>query len=287
MGFEEQQTQQKSTYFIDPESATEMARLNHQDQLVTTSMGGLFPDGPDLSSLKNILDIACGPGGWALEVARTYPTVEVVGVDISQRMIALATTSAQVQGLSNALFQVMDVTRPLDFPDASFDLVNARLLTAFMPRVSWQPFVNECTRILRPGGVLRLTESDTVGTTNSPALERLHWLLAQAVKISGLGFSPDGRTCGITPMLGHFLLQAGCHNLQQRSFVLDYSVGTPSHNGIYQNAVIAYQLALPFLLKTAVTTSEEFDQLYHLMEMEMLADDFRALWYFLSAWAEK
>jgi hypothetical protein len=69
--------------------------------------------------------------------------------------------------------------------------------------------------------------------------------------------------------------------------VLDYSMGTASHHGSYQNAVVGYQLAQPFLLKTQVTTQQEFNELFQAMEMEMLAEDFRALWYFLSAWAKK
>jgi hypothetical protein len=36
-----------------------------------------------------------------------------------------------------------------------------------------------------------------------------------------------------------------------------------------------------------VTTQEEVDQLYHEAEIEMLADDFCALWYLLTVWGEK
>ena len=53
-------------YFIDPENAAEMARLTHQDSLVTTIMGGLFPERSDLSCVRDVLDIACGPGEWPL-----------------------------------------------------------------------------------------------------------------------------------------------------------------------------------------------------------------------------
>ena len=58
-----------NTYFIDAEDAAEMARLTHQDRLLTKGMGGLFPDSFDLSEVHDILDIACGPGGWVLDVA--------------------------------------------------------------------------------------------------------------------------------------------------------------------------------------------------------------------------
>ena len=62
----------ENTYFIDPESGGEMARLLDQDWLVTKGMGGLFSDltTSEVSRIQRILDIACGPGGWAQERGR-------------------------------------------------------------------------------------------------------------------------------------------------------------------------------------------------------------------------
>jgi len=90
-----------STYLSDPESGAEMARLIDQDRLITKGMGGLLAElAPEmLPRIHRILDVACGPGGWAQEVAYTYPEKEVVGVDISQAMIEYAHAQAQVQEL--------------------------------------------------------------------------------------------------------------------------------------------------------------------------------------------
>lgn len=84
-------------YFIDPESASETARLIEQDQLFNEHMGGLFPPGLDLSLVNRVLDIGCGPGGWALEVVFAYPDMDVVGIDASQAMINYARTRASFQ----------------------------------------------------------------------------------------------------------------------------------------------------------------------------------------------
>ncbi len=43
-----------------------------------------FPDDFRLSQVHLVLDLACGPGGWAIDVARAYPNIDVMGVDISQ-----------------------------------------------------------------------------------------------------------------------------------------------------------------------------------------------------------
>src|SRR5437660_12153153 len=98
-----------------------MARLLDQDRLITKGMGGLFPErANDFSGLHRILDVACGPGGWVLEVAFAHPEIEVVGFDISQAMIDYANAKARVRGLNNARFLTMDMLKPLEFPDCSF-----------------------------------------------------------------------------------------------------------------------------------------------------------------------
>src|SRR5712692_6187491 len=139
--------QSENTYIIDAENAAEMARLMVQDRLLTKRMGGLFPERSDLFGIHDILDIACGPGGWVLDVARTYPTVQVVGVDISTIMVAYARALTATDQLTNARCRVMNVLKPLDFPDSSFDLVNARTISGFMPPAAWPALMQECLRI--------------------------------------------------------------------------------------------------------------------------------------------
>jgi ubiquinone/menaquinone biosynthesis C-methylase UbiE len=84
------------------------------------------------------------PRGWASDVARTYPQIDVVGVDISQKMIRHAQAHARTQGLDNASFQVMDVLKPLEFPDDAFEFVIARFISPFMPKEAWPNFLQEC-----------------------------------------------------------------------------------------------------------------------------------------------
>src|SRR5947208_13801729 len=112
--------------------------------------------------------MACGPGGWALEIAYTHPEIEVVGFDISQAMIDYARARARVQGLDNASFRVMDMQKPLDFPDGSFDLVNGRFVL-FIPTSFIPVFLKECFRISRPPGPLRFTEVDSTAPGRSHA----------------------------------------------------------------------------------------------------------------------
>jgi len=46
-----------------PLEGAEIARLMKQSQLLTRSMGGVFPElGDELTHMHSILDLACGPG---------------------------------------------------------------------------------------------------------------------------------------------------------------------------------------------------------------------------------
>ena len=212
------------TYVIEPESAAELARLMNQQQIVTEGMGGLFPEYTDLSSIHTLLDIACGPGAWALDVAFEYARIHVTGIDVSKTIVRYAQAQAQAQHLDNVEFRVMDVLEPLDFVDNCFDMVNAQFLYDFMPTTAWPELVRECKRVLRVDGVLRMTESEMF-ITNSSACERLGELMLKALYRAGRAFSPGGRHSGITPMLGHFLQKAGFQSIQQNAHVINFSKG--------------------------------------------------------------
>jgi ubiquinone/menaquinone biosynthesis C-methylase UbiE len=276
----------KSTYVLDQESAAEMARLIRQDRLLTQGMGGLFPERADMAGIHHVLDIGCGPGGWALDVAFAYPEIEVLGIDISRTMIEYARAQGRVQGLENATFRLMSALKPLDLPDGSFDLVNARGVALWLPPASWPAFMQECLRVLRPGGVVRLTDYET-SLINTPAFERLHYLFTQAMARVGQTFSPNGIHIGLIPMLAYFLRQAGCQDIRQVAYPIDFSAGTEANESFYHDMVLIFQGAEPFLLNAKVTTREEFEQLFQQMQIELLSEEFRTLWMVVTAWGQK
>jgi SAM-dependent methyltransferase len=274
-------------YFPDAESSAEKARLMQQERLLTKKMGGLLPEQIDLSRYHRILDVGCASGGWVLELAFALPETEVVGLDISERMIRYAKDQARIQGLENTSFYVMDATQPLAFPDADFDLVNARTIAGFMPRAVWYAFISECRRILRPGGVIRLTECDSWGITSSAAFERLHGLTLLAMHRAGLGFSPDGGTLAITSMLGLLLRDAGFRDIQERSFTNNFSRYDEGAQGMFNDFMAYFKLALPKIAKLGVAAQEDLEMLYDQMLIEMQSERFCGNSFFLTVWGHK
>lgn len=279
----------ESDYFIK-DSGAELARLVEQERAFEQALGGLLPEYADekefVSPLQRVLDLACGSGGWALTMAHTYPHLEVMGSDIDERMINYANSQAKVGRLDNASFRVMDARKPLDYPDNYFDLVNARWMTV-IGTAAWPGTVREMFRITRPGGLIRLTESEDFSITSSPAFERWSVHMMQALKQAGMCFSPSGRTGGQTIMLHRFLHDAGCQNIQQRVFAINWSAGTISHTSMVVDHLAIVKLSQQFIVRFGLATQEELDQLYQEAEVEMRLDDFCAMWYLYTIWGQK
>jgi ubiquinone/menaquinone biosynthesis C-methylase UbiE len=276
-----------NVYFVDPESVAEMGRLLDMDRVFTEGMGGLFPElsESEIAGLHRVLDVACGPGGWVQEVAFTYPDIEVIGIDISQAMIDYANMQASVQGLNNAHFRVMDMQQPLDFPEQSFDLFNARFIN-FLPAAGWRALMREAARVTRPGGIIRLTESEWWYFTNSPALERFNLMVMHFIKKLG-GFSESGMFTGILPMLGRLMLDVGCLDIRHKAHVIDFSAGTPVHENFRRSTAITFKLFQPRIVRMGIATQQELDQTYDQMVVEMMQDSFRGVIFLLTAWGKK
>ncbi len=273
-------------YVIDIEHGAETARLMVQDQLFTHAMGGLLPEQPDLSALTQVLDLACGPGDWALELGFAYPDMQVTGVDINPSMIRYARARARVQHLENVTFTVMDVTHPLAFDAHTFDLVNARFLVGFLDKASWPGLLTECLRILKPRGIVRLTECE-LGISSSPALQHLERYLCQALYQQGRTFSADGQSIGIAHMLGKLLRNAGFVQIQKRPFLLDTSYGEDMYFSSCKEVEVTFELLKPYLIRSGVVEEVTLDQLYQRMLMETIHEDFSCVSFGLTVWGVK
>jgi len=274
-------------FVADTESGETMTWLLNFDKIINNGLRRTLSERSDFSGIKTILDLACGPGGWVLEVARQHPDIEVTGIDISESMIRFAKAQATSRGYGNASFMVMDVKKPLRFEEASFDLVNERTLYGVMGPGEWPQLLAECKRILRPGGIIRLTELEMPVTT-SPALNELWYLHTRAFYKLGRSFSVDERHIGITPVLKRLLRDAGFQDVKHQGHVMDISAGTVDFEGFFRNFVYVFELVKPFMLKIeGLTTEQEWKRLYQHMQAEMLASDFCGLWTYVTAWGEK
>jgi ubiquinone/menaquinone biosynthesis C-methylase UbiE len=272
--------------FVIEESPTELEWLRLIGPLLTEGMGGLFSEYTNLpSDIKSILDIGCGPGDWILAVAGTYPDLTVTGIDVSKTALEEAASHARERGYENVHLHLIDATQPLDFNDASFDLVNARTIVGFMNPDQWPKLLGECQRVLRPGGIVRLTEF-TEGLTNSAAAGRLWEFYAKALAKTKRSFDPDGRHIGIINHLPRLLREADFTDVQMKAHPIEHNAYTLRREGWYKNYSIVFSLLKAFVLNVGVATEAEFDSLYQQFQGEFLAESFAGLEIYLTVWGK-
>jgi ubiquinone/menaquinone biosynthesis C-methylase UbiE len=273
-------------YFIDAENAAEMARLTKQAQTLSEEIG-LFPSALDLTGVHDILDVACGPGGWALEVARRFPEKQITGLDISRIMINYARYTSQSLDITNAQFLLGDATQALPFPDNSFDLVNTRLITGFMRTTTWQPLLQECLRILRPGGFFCMCESDCVGSTNSSAMARYGTLTSQFMRSKGQYFNSEGEMSGVAAVLPRLFVKVGYEHVQKEALVVDVSADQPAHESAHEDFKIFLKLLQPALVHSRLIEQQKVDRLYTQAMEEFSDDDFCLVTFLQRIWGQK
>jgi len=274
-----------NAYVLDPDLLEEMHRLDIQGQMLTRSMGGVLPERPDFAGIKKVLDLGCGSAEWALQVAGRSADIQVVGIDKAPRMIELAQARAYAEKRANARFRIGDITEPLPFLADNFDLVNARLLRGFMATSAWLPFIQECLRVLRPGGLLRLTE-DEILLTNSLACDHLNFRGYKNLATLGKAFS--GHHPGITTRMPGWLKEAGFQQVQSRVFAMDISYGADAYESFFFDFKTAIELLKPFSLQmNPEYTVEENEALCEQAIEEMQDPGFSGKLYLVTTVGEK
>ena len=245
-------------------------------------MGGVLSEQEDLGRFRHVLDVGCGTGGWLVTLAQQLPTAtQLVGVDVSRHMVEYAGSQAQAVGVADRVeFHVMDALRMLEFPRHSFDLVNQRLGMSYLRTWDWPGLLQEYRRVTKPGGIIRITESD-VAVSNMPACNTLYGLLHSALVRAGHFFLPERD--GVTRALEPTMHQAGLLNLQTRVHQSEYRAGTPEGQLVAEDVKHAYQTALPFLRKWT-TVPADYDKIYQQALEEMQQPDFLAPWRLVTVW---
>lgn len=99
-----------------------------------------------------VLEVGVGTG---LSLPQYSRTTRLVGVDLSEGMLARARERVRALGLSNVeALRVMDA-EALEFPDASFDVVVAQYVVTAVPDP--ERALDELARVVRPGGEIVIT----------------------------------------------------------------------------------------------------------------------------------
>lgn len=117
----------------------------------------IMPSIAHLEPSHVVLDIGCGPGAAVRAAAGSV--AHAVGVDRSESMIAIA--DRRSRDLGNVEYAAAGA-EDLPFSDETFDRIWA--IHSFHHWEDRERGIDECLRVLRPGGRLLIVENETKGS---------------------------------------------------------------------------------------------------------------------------
>ncbi|KAI8636437.1 S-adenosyl-L-methionine-dependent methyltransferase [Parasitella parasitica] len=210
-----------------PRDELEQDRLNSQHfSLKALYNGNVLPTVEKLlPSNAKILDLGCGSGCWVMEMAIDCPQCQIIGLDMAD----MFPTTIRPE---NVKFELHNMLNGLPYPDQTFDYVHMRLLVTGLRTKEWPVVIAEIYRVLKPGGLVQLVESDFT-------IDQDPWIGSK---------------------LGSLLDQAGFNVLESNEKYLDYSLPlSPISNEMlinWRNAMLSIKPLLAHRFSASKTTDK-------------------------------
>ncbi|HLI87876.1 MAG TPA: class I SAM-dependent methyltransferase [Ktedonobacteraceae bacterium] len=156
--------------YLLPKDEQEIHRLDYQHYILRQVLKGntFAPVHGLLRRGGNVLDVGCGTGRWAKEIATAYPKTQVIGLDLEE-------VESSAPAPPNYQFYRGNLLNGLPFTAGSFHYVHQRLLVAAIPWAMWPGVVQELARVTLPGGWVELVE---MGATVSPPAPSTRQMIA-------------------------------------------------------------------------------------------------------------
>jgi ubiquinone/menaquinone biosynthesis C-methylase UbiE len=235
----------------------EIGRRDFQHRLLRQALRGAYA--APIGEPAAILDVGCGTGRWALEMAERFPHAHVTGVDHAPSAALAAPHGARS---ANLAFVAAGVWDGLPFADAAFDFVHMRLLLGALPAARWPGVARELVRVTRLGGWIELMEGD-LSRAGGPAQEVLNdWIIR-----AGLPRGVDPR---LGARVGDLLRNAGLSDVETRELTLPIG---EAGGRVGAMMAVEFQAGVETLRAEIVTrgiaTPREIDQVVAAMTFEM------------------
>ena len=125
-----------------------------------------------LGTSHRVLDLATGTADLAIQVARTEPSVSVVGLDPSAKMLEVGRAKVERAVLAPRVELVQGDAQALPFPDASFHSVCIAFGIRNVPDRGQA--LREMARVTRPGGRIAILELSEPRGGLMGAMARFH-----------------------------------------------------------------------------------------------------------------
>ena len=109
-----------------------------------------------LGDRPRVLDLATGTGDLAIEIAKRSPGAQVVGIDPSANMLAIARTKVDKRGLADRVTLALGDAQELPFASCEIDAATMAFGIRNVP--DRDKALRELARVVRPGGRIAVLE---------------------------------------------------------------------------------------------------------------------------------
>jgi SAM-dependent methyltransferase len=143
-----------SGQLLTPNDPSEAHRLTVQHELYQLCLNGNLADSKlpldqfTAEDPMEILDVGAGTGIWACDMAKRYPQVNILGIDLSSALLPEDVPP-------NVTFEIADATET--WPNRTYDLIHMRSLAGGGVR-DWNALLAEAYEHLNPGGQIEIAE---------------------------------------------------------------------------------------------------------------------------------
>ncbi|KAK0615551.1 methyltransferase domain-containing protein [Bombardia bombarda] len=152
-----------------------------------------------------VLDLGCGTGIWAIDMADEHPAASVSGVDLSPIQPDWVPT--------NCAFHVDDYEDGWTYRDnESFDYIHGRALGGTVN--DWARFYGQCRAHLKPGGWVEMQEYDAWIFSDDDSCDRAPWTMEWVNKLDEASRT-FGKQINVANRHKQWMIDAGFVDVQE------------------------------------------------------------------------
>jgi SAM-dependent methyltransferase len=205
----------RSGQYVLPNDDAEQERLDLQHHIWRLLLqGGLYTaplkiptaDEPGRGADFRILDLGCGTGIWAIDMADEFPRASVFGVDLSPIQ------PEWVPG--NCRFHVDDYEDDWTYrDDEKFDYIHGRALSGTC--ADWGRFYRQVRTHLKPGGWCEMQEYDAWIFSDDDSFDRAPWTKSWVEKLDEASLM-FGKQINVARKQKQWMIDAGFEDVTER-----------------------------------------------------------------------
>ncbi len=287
------QQQQKPSSEEDTWTADDMQErftaYGREQHLFTVQMqrGRLYPLHLPVHAMQRVLHLGCSTGEWLFDLAHLHSHLQCYGMETDEHLLREAIIRRNIGGMHRIELRKMTHWHALSAPDNYFDLIFTRYRTRSVSPHLWPQIIQECMRLLRPGGWLVIVDVDYF-ETSSPAFMALHHAAMQAMKYFQNSIDATGSSFGVTLQFYQMFQAAGLQEVRYDLDSLDFGFMSGSMGHHFMNNIMQYeQFVRPLVIQAHVLYAGEFDALVAQANVEMRARDFCGWGMLISTYGQK